>query len=195
MFGARKTAVLFAAALLVGCESVSEPEVAPLLPQLGHGLPDRGSVSTSVTGSGHFLVGGQLRSFSFNALDQRGPGGATVVGQFQVNRASRGRLHGIITCFLIVGAGNEALIGGQVFRRRGGVVELGFRVVDNGPSGATPDQISFLVRPPTLNDDGGNPLADDAGAFCGPPAQASALAVPVFDIERGNITVRDNPPL
>ena len=172
------------AALAVGCESVSEPEVAPPPLQLGHGRPHRGSVSTSVTGSGHFLVRGELRSFSFNALDQRGPGGATVVGQFQVNRASSGRLHGIITCFLIVGAGNEALIGGQVFPRTGGVRELGFRVVDNGSSGATPDQISGLIR-----------HADNAAQvkFCegGGPDLVSALR----DIVAGNITVRDNPPL
>ncbi len=181
----RILAALLCSAALVACESVSEPEVSPLPPQLDHGRPHRGSVSTSVTGSGHFLFQGELRSFSFNALDQRGPGGATVVGQFQLNRASGLRVHGIITCFLIVEAGNEALIGGQVFPSGGGVVELGFRVVDNE---ATPDQLSLLIRPPDIG------LADDAGAFCGPPAPAVALAVAVTDIERGNITVRDNPP-
>ena len=178
---------------MVGCESPSATEEATLPPQLSH-VPDnpqnRGSVSSSVTGNATFLVMGQRRHISFTALDQRtGPGDATVVGQFQVNGGSSGRVHGIITCFLI--NGNEAFIGGQIFLKGGGVLERAFRVVDNGPSGATPDRFSGILRPTAP------PIAGvaDAAAFCGPPAPAEALAVSTFPILNGNITVRDNPPL
>ena len=179
----RKLAALLCTAALVACESASEPEVSPLPPQLGHSIPhpDRGSVSSSVVGGGQVLVDGQRRNFSFNALDQRFGELATVVGQFQMFDPTTGeRVHGIITCFMIIGD-NEAVVGGQVFPRAGGVVEVGFRVVDNRPPGTTPDRMSSLITHE-------NNAAQTV--FCGDPNPT----LPLTDIERGNIKVFDNPP-
>ena len=186
MFSARKTAVLFSAALLVACEPVSEPEVAPTAPNFQR----RGAVASSVTGSGHFLNPAGLRvSFSFTALEI----GGLVDGEFNVNIATGGRAHGIITCFLIVGAGNEARIGGRLTRTASGpiagVAERVFRVIDNRPPRTNnPDQLSFLFRP------GRGILANvaDAGAFCDPNGTPPDL--PLQDIVSGNIMVFDNPP-
>lgn len=186
MFGGRETAVLLAAALFVACESVSEPEIAPPPPRLAiPGPPEappppRGAVFSSVVGGGQVDVGGVLRDFSFNALDQRGPQGtkksqgALVVGEFDMfDPTANGRVHGIITCFGFPGPLGEALIGGQVRPPAGGVVEVGFRVVDN-PNKA--DQMSDLI---THNVD-----------FCAGGAGSPALTA----IEAGNITVRDVRP-
>ena len=170
-------------------------DVEPAFAGRGHDHPqNRGPVSTSVTGNATFLNAmGQVRHISFTALDQRtGPGDATVVGQFQLFNRTTGRLeHGIINCFLILN-GNEALIGGQIFLRGGGVLTRAFRVVDNGgPSGPTPDRITGLLRP------GFAPIAgvDDEGKFCGPNHTAAELteilAAPTFPIVAGDIQVRD----
>ena len=180
---------------MVGCESPSATspsatEVASLASVQDH-PQNRGSVSTSITGSGSFTDGdgGDQQTFAFTALDQRtGDMDATVVGQFEVNRGSVGHRHGNITCFLI--EGNQAFIGGQVFGLPGGVREYGFRVVDNGQGkNAPPDQISDLIRLTTIG------LPNDAGAWCGPPAPLPAVLalVPLFDITVGNITVRNHP--
>ena len=180
MFGARKTVVLCSAALLVACEPVSEPEVGSPIPTLHQ---ERGPVASSVVGSGNYLVNGQLRNFSFTALEI----GGLVDGQFQLfNRAFDFRVHGIVTCFLLIG--NEAVIGGTVTQSTTGLLgERVWRVVDNRPPGTVPDQLSILRRP----------VADlgltDAAEFCDPNNQ-NRPDLDLTDIERGNITVRDNPP-
>ncbi len=183
----RKLAALLCGAALVACQSASEPEVGPLPPQLAHEdfpHPDRGSVSSSVVGGGQVFVDGQRRNFSFNALDQRFPQGATVVGQFEMfDPTTSERVHGIITCFMIIGD-NEAVVGGQVFLPTE-VVEVGFRVVDNRPPGATPDQLSGIVQ------HGAGQQGNDAQtAFCNGEGDDLDLT----DIARGRITVTNHPP-
>ena len=181
-----ESSVVVVAALAVDCESVLEPEVAPLPPQLTH-VPNnpqnRGSVSSSVVGGGQVFVNGVLRHFSFTALDQRtGPANATVVGQFEIfDPTTDERVHGIVTCFGFFSPG--ARVGGQVTQPPpgiGGVVEVGFRVVDNGPPGPNPDQISDLITHV-------NNAAQ--GVFCNGGGPDPALT----GITAGNIQVRDHP--
>ena len=97
-----------------------------------------------------------------------------------------GRVHGIVTCFLI--DGNEARVGGQVTQPppANGVVEVGFRVVDNRPPGPNPDQIGDLIT--HGEGQAGN---DEQGFFCAgtTPDSETTLA----DIERGEIKVRNHP--
>ena len=125
-----------------------------------------------------------LRHFSFTALDQRrDEDGATVVGQFEMFDPATGeRVHGIVTCFLILN-GNEARVGGQVTQPppgEAGVVEVGFQVADNGPRGT--DQISDLIT----HDDNAAQVA-----FCN--GEDLAINLNLRDIEGGNIEVRNHP--
>ena len=173
MFGARKTAVLFSAALLVACEPVSEPEVGQPPPNF-----QRGPVTSSVTGHGNILVAGgtKLRTFSFAAVERAD---GSVSGRFQgFNRGSGGRISGRVTCFSIKD-GSAAWIAGVIEQANFNVigVETGFRAVDNGPpSSAVPDQLSrFAVR------------VDDAQAFCDSKPD---IAGPLRDIVAGNIRVQ-----
>ena len=170
MFGARKTAVLFSAALLVACEPISEPEVG--LPPLNF---RRGPVTQSVIGNGEFPVGQFLRTFSFNALRHED---GSVSGRFAgFNRFTGGRISGRVTCFTIE-EGNAAWIAGVVEQANFNIigVETGFRAVDNGPpSSAEPDQLSrFAVQ------------VVNAEAFC-----AGKPDIGLRDIVAGNIRVQD----
>ena len=192
----KKFAVVFGALLVAAaCDSattgvtptVSEPEVGPPPPRLGHARPHRGSVSSSIIGDGEFLnPAGMLRTFSFTALDQRGPGGATVVGQFDLKTAAGGHFHGIITCFVI--EGNVAWIGAQLTQAPPFpvVAEIGFQVIDNRPPGNTPDQISLIVV-----------HADNAAQtrWCNPnDPNEDDILLNLRDLVSGNIKVFDNPP-
>ncbi len=151
------------------------------------GLPDRGPVASSVVGGGQVLVNSVLRKFSFTALDQRrSEEAATVVGQFDMfDPTTGGRVHGIVTCFLI--DGNGARVGGQVTQPppANGVVEVGFQVVDNRPPGNTADQMSDLITHGAGQ--AGNILQT---AFC----DGQGPDLDLTNIEGGNIEVRNHPP-
>ena len=192
VFGALLVAAACDSATTGVTPTVSEPEVGPPPPRGNHiqGVPDRGPVASSVTGSGTFRTpGGLLRTFSFNALDQRGTGsGATtenavVVGQFDLQTFDDRHFHGIITCFVIVG--NGAFIGGQVRQATPFPVtqEVGFFVEDNRPPGATPDRLSLLAL---FGND-----ATRTAAFCNPndPNELDEPLV-IGNVVRGHITVR-----
>ncbi len=159
------TAVTAALAAL-GCEPIATTEVEA--PQFR-----RGPVIESVTGSGHFTQGGQLRTFSFSAV-KRADG--TVTGEWQrFARAIGAKAHGDVTCFSI--AGNQAWLGGVVERTTTIPGEVGWTVVDNGQGANSPaDQIS-------LQNVGGAPGFADT--FCGDQPTKT-----MFDIEKGNIQIR-----
>ena len=141
MLGARKTAVLFSAALLVACEPVYEPEVGPPPPNF-----QSRRVTQSATGNGEFFTGAnldQLRNFSFSALKHAD---GTFTGQFEVTNRATTRVHGTVTCLSIVG--NAAWIGGVITLPVPGFalgLDAGFRVIDNRRPGTMPDRLSFLV--------------------------------------------------
>ena len=155
----------------VGCSD--EQVVNPTESSVPTPLFGKGAVVQSVTGSGQFTVGGELRTFSFNAL--RHANGA-VGGRFAgFNRFSGGRISGRITCFTIEG-GNAVWIAGVIEQANFDVIgsEGGWRAVDNGPPrSATPDQLSFA-------------RAVNATAYC-----ANTPDFPeIRDIEAGNIRVQ-----
>ncbi len=158
------TAITAALAAL-GCEPIATTDVDA--PQFS-----TGRVVESVTGSGHFTRGGQLRTFSFSAV-KRADG--TVTGEWQrFARAIGAKAHGDVTCFTI--NGNQVWLGGVVERTTTIPGEVAWTVIDNGEgANSAADQIS-------LQSVGGGPGFADA--FCGaqPPRT-------MFDIEKGNIQI------
>src|SRR3990172_6971448 len=167
--------VLALSVVAIGCSG--ERVISPNEQAISPPLLAKGAVVQSVTGSGHFTVGGELRTFAFTA---RRYTDGSVSGEYQgVRHDLDVPWHGNVTCFTVIGA--QAWIGG-VAESAGGVVipgtDASWRVVDNGEGqNAQPDQISLQLvnRPP-----GGG------AAFRPPTPPGPAL----FPVESGNIQVR-----
>jgi hypothetical protein len=132
----------------------------------------------SATGSGHLQVGGELRTFSFTAVERSD---GTVTGQAQNhNRLTGAAAHVEIDCLNVVG--NVAIVSGilsdtSFFR------DALFAVEDNGEgANASPDRITLLftfvpgIFPP------GTPVCE----LFGPEDAAGAL----MPIDEGNVQVR-----
>ena len=136
-------------------------------PILGQG----DGVVHSATGSGHVQLGGELRTFSFNAV-QRSDGSVTGQAQLQARLADN-TTHVEIDCLNVVG--NVAIVSGTL---PSGVTGA-FAVEDNGEGGnAAPDRITLL----------------NTGPFFTPgicmfltPAVVAPFLLP---IEHGNVQVR-----
>jgi hypothetical protein len=127
--------------------------------------------SPSATGSGHFLVDGQLRTFSFSAIQQ--PNGK-VAGQAELHsRASGAVFHMAIDCLRFIGE-NAVFVSGIITNSNMSTLvgHTGtFLAQDNGEGkNSSPDQLSGL--------------AVDAGD-CN-----SDLALGTTPIDHGNIQVR-----
>jgi hypothetical protein len=167
---------ILCAVVLAACGGAAPPATAAKTTAASTALGS--PVVQSATGAGHFTVSGELRTFSFTAL-QHADG--TVDGQYELfSRVSGTRLHGNVTCLVIVG--NHAWVGGiqdhgsdDTANPPGG--ENGFQTVDNG-EGANdpPDQLSLMFI------DGPTGFAQ---AYC----DAQADAPPLNDIEGGNIQI------
>ncbi len=161
---------LVAGGVLVGCDAATAPE--PFAADAAFNT----AISEKATGSGHFDVGGELRTFSFNAI-QRSDG--KITGQWQVkNRLLEVIVHGNVTCITVIG--NSAWIGGSITSSSDPTFvgnDARWRVIDNGEgASAPPDQISQIPAglPPGA-----------AQAFCD-----AAPLVGVNDIVQGNIQIR-----
>jgi hypothetical protein len=138
----------------------------------------------SATGHGNLTVGGELRTFSFNAIRHRD---GSVTGEFQLdNRASQVVLHGEITCLLAIARPTQgaAFMGGVITRVDGNApgVTAGTPVVfsafDNGEgSNDFPDAMT-QVQPTT---------PDVVARHCAVGLRVGGGAVPIED---GNIQVR-----
>ena len=192
----RTLPLLLIAAILTACQSAETPASLTDRPTLA--LAEAESVEgfqtaserlidhrvgQQVTGHGNQTAGGELRTFSFNAI--RHPD-FTVTGEWEVkSRASGTRLHGEITCF-------------RAFARpldpeRGGAFISG-KVT--GGNGAPPG--TLVIFNAFDNGEGTNALFED---FLSPLFSAGPLTVqrqcnfgialnPVTPIEAGNIQVR-----
>jgi hypothetical protein len=141
---------------------------------LGEGVVARAS------GSGHFTSGGELRTFTFNAI-RRADG--TVSGEWEViSRAGAGaRLHGDVLCLAI--NGNQAWIGTRIESATNPVViigsEGGFRVVDNGEGANEPPDAASLA------------FFNGAAGFAQNYCDAMAANPPLNPVEHGNLQVED----
>ncbi len=174
----RWTAIV-CAAVLAACDSGPGPTGTAAAPPPSFEVDQgHGPVVQSATGSGHFTVDNELRTFSFTALRYAD---GTVQGEYELfNRASDVRIHGDVTCLSVMG--NLAWIGGvqeqsssDAFPPGG---ENGFRVSDNGEgANEPPDEISlmFVNAPPGF-----------AQAYC----NGRVPAPPLVPVEAGNIQVR-----
>jgi hypothetical protein len=116
-------------------------------------------VVASATGSGHFQVSGDLRTFTFNA--NTNSSGATN-GQTQGNNRNAGiKWHGTITCLNVVG--NVATMSGVVTDITPGLGDpflvgnfIQFQVTDMGEGkNAPPDLISLTLFFPAGSPDPG----------------------------------------
>jgi hypothetical protein len=162
---------VFCAAVLIGCEPVTDPEVNVPDPSFASGPVTEVAFGTAYTpGPGGFSE--FMRSFSFSATAKDG----TVKGQFQYRILGTPYWgQGEVTCMTIVE--NTAYIGG-VYTRAWSPNAIGdekvFVVKDNGAGpNAVPDKITYIH-------DG------NAQAFCAdPPAWEPLVAV-----EKGAIVVR-----
>ena len=106
-------------------------------------------VVASATGSGHFRVSGDLRTFTFNAnTDSSG----VTTGQTQGNNRNAGvKWHGRLTCLKVVG--NVATMSGVVTDITPGLGDpflvgnfIQFQVIDMGEgNNAPPDLISLTL--------------------------------------------------
>ncbi|MGH3082814.1 MAG: hypothetical protein ACRDNP_01925 [Gaiellaceae bacterium] len=138
---------------------------APILAQ-GDG------VVHSATGSGHLLLGDDLRTFSFTAVERSD---GSVTGQAENhNRATGATAHVEIDCLNVVG--NVAIISGET---RGGRTAV-FAVEDNGEgANASPDRITLVIT----ND----PDYPTGVCMLVTPEDAEPFLMPIED---GNVQVR-----
>lgn len=128
--------------------------------------------TASATGSGHFHIGDELRTFSFSAV-KNAVGNARGEGELH-NRAQDLALHLKINCLSIVG--NTATVTGKISDSNNPALiglDFYFKAADNGEgANAPPDEISLVFF------------------FFGPgPTCSTNLAVPLIAIEGGNIQV------
>ncbi|SRR5712692_2015404 len=129
----------------------------------------------SANGHGNLIIAGELRTFSFTAVTQKGG----VTGESQLdNRAQGVKLHLAIDCLAV--SGNVARVSGIVTKVTGPTaVQVGwksiFHVKDNGEgSNDPPDAISLVFSfPPSVNVD------------CTTP-----FVLPMLTIDDGNIQVK-----
>ena len=167
----------FCAALLIGCESASGPELTAPGPSSG-----MGPVVKSVSGSASNTRGTSWRTFSFIAWEYED---GTVQGEFWWHYAdSPNKGAGTVTCITI--EGNQAWIGGIItdHARYPEYVDLegGFRVVDNGAgAGAEADLISYFVPVPYPD----IPDVPDAQTYCNDRTEFPDL----HEVESGDIQV------
>ncbi len=92
--------------LVLACDTGQESSVTAPSPSFTVvGNP----VVASASGSGHFEIGGALRTFSFTAQRQYD---GTVHGRFQLNAFGGARFQGTVTCITVEGDGKTARIGG-----------------------------------------------------------------------------------
>ena len=112
----------------------------------------------SATGNGDFMLGGELRTFSFSAIQQ--PNGK-VAGQAEIhNRASGAVVHMDINCIVFLSQ-NTVVVSGTITKSNmGGVDQKGvFQAQDNGEgTNSPPDRLSLVIpgdcttTPPGLMD-------------------------------------------
>ena len=138
----------------------------------------------SATGHGNLTVGGDLRTFSFNAIRQRD---GVVTGQFQLkNRASDVVIHGEVTCLLAIARPTQgaAFMGGVVTRIDGNApgwsegTPVVFSAFDNGEGNDPFADAMTLVEPTT---------PEVVARQCAIGLRVGGGAVPIED---GNIQVR-----
>jgi hypothetical protein len=138
----------------------------------------------SATGHGNLTVGGDLRTFSFNAIRHRD---GVVTGEFQLkNRASDVVIHGEVTCLLAIARPTQgaAFMGGVVTRVDGDApgwspgTPVVFSAFDNGEGNDPFADAMTLVEPTT-------PVV--VARQCAIGLRVGGGAVPIED---GNIQVR-----
>ncbi len=165
-----RVAVLLACLGFVACER--DGPVAPTGSAFQAVVGDVLAVE-SVTGSGHVMLGGDFRNFSFSAVRLAD---GSVRGEFQLKSRSSGAvIHGNVTCFTILG--NQAWLGGETERSTVTTGVAQWRVKDLGEGGDAADQFSLVVV-------GG--AAGTAEAYC---ARTPAFPV-LLTGELGNIQIQ-----
>ena len=128
------------------------------------------------SGHGNLTVGGELRTFSFTAV-QHSDGSVTGESELK-SRASGTVIHARVDCLTVVG--NHAYVGGVVTKATNPAFvgkPCVFAVVDNGEgANAAPDEISLFFT------------------FVNPPSEdctgATAHTASTRPIEAGNIQVQ-----
>lgn len=179
----RRTLVLFAVLALAACESpVTAPEASPDLDRVmargGNG--NGNAIVASVTGAGHFDIGGTFRRTSVTA---RVYADGSVKGQIEWHRNRK--VHAEVTCLTVVG--NRAYVGATVTKDTstddvGG--DMMFIVEDNGQGANDPaDRLSLAY----VNI---SPVFGYSDALCAldtpPTLQLESTLMP---IEQGNFQV------
>ena len=127
----------------------------------GVSVADPPTAAGSATGSGDFMLGGELRTFSFSAIQQ--PNGR-VAGQAEVhNRAMGTVVHMDITCIVFL-PNNTVVVSGTITKNSPNPPNLVgltgvFQAQDNGEgTNSSPDRLSLVVpgdcttTPPDLMD-------------------------------------------
>lgn len=135
-------------------------------------------VSQSATGSGHYLVADEIRSFAFSAAKHAD---GTTSGEYEIKVHATGvRIHVRVTCMAV--SGNTAWVAGIIDQSSGPPVQEGtvsyFYATDNGEGAdAAPDIVSVA----RIND---VPGADEE--FC----TLRPVALPPRAVVHGNVQVR-----
>lgn len=172
----RKTSyVLLATAFAVaGCEAPTQPASEPAFEQT---LAAQGGVSASVTGSAHFLTGGEHRTVALSAVKH---GDGSVSGSIQINiHAFDAWWHTDVECLTVVG--NRAFLGGTITAASDSRIQVGTKsymwVEDHGEGeSAPPDRVSLA---------GLNETQQGLDDFCG----LVQNLLPGRDVVRGNVQV------
>jgi hypothetical protein len=172
MRGSRIAGFLMCGTFLSACE-VERVQAPALQPSFSA----EAGVSASATGSGHFIVNGELRKFSFAAISH---GNGEVTGKFELVAGNADLVaHGSVICMTVIE--NQAWIAGTIDRNSIGApfTHGWWRAVDHAGTGGA-DQISVLVV-------ANNPAGNLALAFC---ENTPEEFPPLNTVTAGNISVR-----
>jgi hypothetical protein len=172
-------------ALLIasGCDSSRTPVgIGPGLEPDGNVLPST-AVSAGATGSGHYMSGGELRTFAFSAV---GKADGSASGQYEIVIHAIDRfLHVGVTCMVV--RNDTAWVAGIIERTNHPAIIEGsvsyFWAVDGGEGADAVDKVSTA----RIND-----AAGEDRRFCSLTPDEAFSGLPGNVVLKGNVQVRGN---
>lgn len=160
--------------VILGCEAPTQPEASfELEPTVARAA----SSTPAVTGSAHFLTGGQPRTVVINAVEHVD---GSVSGTMQISiKAFDAWWHTDVECVTV--AGDRAFLGGTITEASDARIQVGTKsylwVEDHGEgSAASPDRVSIA---------GLNETQQGLDDFCG----LVQNLLPGTDVLRGNVQI------
>jgi hypothetical protein len=167
--------------LAAGCESSSEPIAPSSALESAANIVPASAVAATATGSGHYMSGGELRTFAFSAVG-REDGSAS--GQYEIVIHAIDRfLHVDVTCMVV--RNDTAWVAGIIDRTNHPAIIEGsvsyFWAVDNGEGAGVVEKVSTA----RINDRVG-----EDQRFCSLTPDEAFSGLPGNVILHGNVQVQ-----